>query len=747
MIRLVYGLFFFVTIIFFSCSREELSKNAFFVSKKGNDLWSGKLKEPNRDKTDGPFATLQKAKNKVRGLIRSNSYPEDGLTIYIRKGTYTLNETFVLTQEDSNLDSSIITWCAYPNEEVRFIGGKTISGFENITDSKILDRFASNHLEKILQIDLEKQGISDFGELKMTGMGLPIQQTALELFFKGNAMTLARYPNDSWLQIEDVPQFGKKLIHEGVTHTPKDGIPRGRHYGRFKFSGHRPTRWLDQKNIWMHGYWTWDWADAFIKIDHIDLANNEIFPVEPHYHYGYTKEQRFYFLNILEELDSPGEYYLNRKSGMLYFWPPNPINDGDAFVSILDEEMVHLDGASNISIEGIIFEGSRASAIQIDGGKNNRIAGCTIRNIGNVGITINGGTNNGILSCDIYETGDGGIRLSGGDRLTLEPGNNYATNNHIYRFSRINLTYRHAIRVDGVGNLVSHNYIHDAPHEAMYFSGNEHVIEYNEIHDIVKETGDSGAIHTGRDYTWRGNVIRYNYFHHLHGPGLFGVMGVYLDDFMSATTVFGNIFYKAGRAAFMGGGRDNIIENNIFVDCEASVHIDARGKTWAKYYFDGSYNTLTERMAAVNYDQPPYSVHYPKLLTYYDNDPALPKNNKVFRNISFGEKWLDIEDGVDPTLLEMKDNLIADSILCYWRGPDVKDALTGIIYTKDDQDFLNKLKGNKLIPGNPGFVDIKNENFHLKENSPAFVLGFQKIPIEKIGLYKDKFRKSLPKPK
>jgi hypothetical protein len=108
---------------------------------------------------------------------------------------------------------------------------------------------------------------------------------------------------------------------------------------------------------------------------------------------------------------------------------------------------------------------------------------------------------------------------------------------------------------------------------------------------------------------------------------------------------------------------------------------------------------------------------------------------------------LDIEDGVDPALLEMKDNLIADSILCYWRGPEVKDAPTGTIYTRKNQDFLQKLKGNEIVSGNPGFIDIENENFRLKEDSPAFKLGFQKIPIEKIGLYKDEFRKNLPKRK
>jgi len=288
-----------------------------------------------------------------------------------------------------------------------------------------------------------------------------------------------------------------------------------------------------------------------------------------------------------------------------------------------------------------------------------------------------------------------------------------------------------------VGNVASHNLIHNAPHEAIYFSGNEHLIEYNEIYDIVKETGDAGAIHTGRDYTWRGNVIRYNYFHDLHGPGLFGVMGVYLDDFMSGTIVYGNIFYRAGRAVFLGGGRDNTVENNVFIDCEASVHIDARGTTWAKNYFDGRYTVLTDRMKAVHFDQPPYSERYPELLTYYNDNPAIPKNNRVLHNVSYSKKWLDIEDGVDPQVLKMQDNVIADSILCYWRGPKVKDAPTGTIYTRSDVDFLKKLQGNLIVTGNPGFVDIKSRNFHLRKDSPAFKVGFKRIPFDKIGLHRE----------
>ena len=727
-----------------SCVTGQSSEFAFYVSPSGSDAWSGKLDQPNPAASDGPFLTLQRARQAVRDFTRLQKLPHSGLTVWIRGGTYPFSESFVLGKEDSGQEGRLVRWRAFPGEVVRLVGGKQISGFKPVTDPPILARLSSSARDHVMQVDLRDQGIRDFGELKTVGMGLPLQPAPLELFFNGRAMTLARYPNTGWLNIVDVPQSGEKLFHKGVTHTPKDGIPRGRHYGRFTYPGERPSRWGALQEIWMRGYWTWDWADAQIRAARIDTSSHTIYPVEPHYKYGYTKEQRFYFLNILEELDMPGEYYLDRSTGILYFWPPQAIASGDVFVSLLDQSMLVLDDASYLSIEGMIFEGSRGNGIVINGGRHNRIAGCTIRNVGNVGVIVQGGNDNGVLSCDIYDTGDGGIRLDGGDRMTLSPGRHYATNNHIYRFSRINLTYRHAVQIRGVGNIASHNRIHDAPHEAIYFGGNEHSIEYNEIFNIVQETGDAGAIHTGRNYTWRGNKIRFNYFHDLHGPGLFGVMGVYLDDFMSGTTVYGNIFYRAGRAMFIGGGRDNLVENNIFVDCEASVHIDARGTTWAKYYFDGTYNVLTDSMRAVNYDRPPYSERYPELLSYYDDEPAVPKNNRVFRNISMSQKWLDIEDGVDVDLLKMENNVIADSILCYWRGPDVKDALTGMVFTRTDTEFVARLTGNQLIEGDPGFSDAANGDFRLNQNSPALKLGFVPVPMDSIGLYLDEFRKQLP---
>jgi hypothetical protein len=255
---------------------------------------------------------------------------------------------------------------------------------------------------------------------------------------------------------------------------------------------------------------------------------------------------------VLAELDSPGEWYLDRQRGLLYFWPPE---DGleSAVLSVLPT-LLSLNNASWVTVRGLVLENTRATAVTIAGGEGVRVGGCLIRNVGGGGVAVNGGANHGVLGCDITQTGESGVSLSGGDRATLTPAEHFAENNHIHHYARLQRTYRPAVGLNGVGNRVSHNLIHDAPHNAIQLGGNEHVIEFNEIHRVCQETGDVGAYYMGRDWTMRGNLIRHNYFHEISGPGLHGAMAVYLDDAASGTTVFGNVFYRASRAAFIGGG-------------------------------------------------------------------------------------------------------------------------------------------------------------------------------------------------
>jgi hypothetical protein len=155
----------------------------------------------------------------------------------------------------------------------------------------------------------------------------------------------------------------------------------------------------------------------------------------------------------------------------------------------------------------------------------------------------------------------------------------------------------------------------------------------------------------------------------------------------------------------IGGGRDNVIENNIFIECTPAIHVDARGMGWAKFWFDGRDSTLMDRLKEVNYNQPPYSTRYPHLANILEDEPAVAKYNRIVRNIRFGGAWIEWLDGMNEKIVEVKDN---------------------------------------LIEGDPGFVAPEKGDFRLKPDAPALKMGFRPIPLEKIGLYKDEYRTQVP---
>jgi hypothetical protein len=258
--------------------------------------------------------------------------------------------------------------------------------------------------------------------------------------------------------------------------------------------------------------------------------------------------------------------------------------------------------------------------------------------------------------------------------------------------------YTPAISVEGVGNRVTHNLIHDAPHMAIFFGGNDHVIEFNEIHDVCLESNDAGAIYAGRDWTMRGTTIRYNYLHDITGFRGRGCVGVYLDDMFCGTRIYGNVFCRVTRAAFLGGGRDCTVENNIFVDCRPALHVDARALGWAR----GSVKTtMTQRLQAMPYASPLWRERYPELMGILQDEPAAPKGNIVARNISWGGRWDEVENKAR-SYLTFSDNCV-------------------------DQD--------------PLFEGSTPKTFRLQESSPAHKVGFKPIPFEKIGLYENEYRR------
>lgn len=712
---------------------------------------------------DGPLPTLEAARDALRQARRTNpDAAGEGALIVVHPGVYEMSRALTLDARDGGSSKNApVIWRAAmapdaQDEANRVIlrGGRAIGTWTPVRDAAALARIPESARAHVRVADLRAEGVTDFGAIAQRG------NPGLELFWRGARQPLARYPNTGWLLIADVPQTGAKRYNEGLEREKRfDGVPAGRHYGRFTCAEERPAHWAADDQIYAHGYWTWDWSDSFQRVARIDPATREVTLAEPHHNYGYTRNQRYYFLNVLEELDRPGEWYLDRARGLLYFYPPQAqLAPGDVIVSVLEEPFIQIDGASDLALEGFVIEQGRGSGIVVNGGARVTLAGHTLRNLGGEAVVITGGARHTVASCNLHDLANGAIRVEGGDRATLTPSGHEIVNNHIHRFSQWLRTGEYGVLFTGVGHRIAHNYIHDAPFEGLRLAGNDHLVEYNELCRLTQETGDAGAMHTGRDYTWRGNVFRYNYWHHMQGPGLHGATSYYLDDFASGFVLYGNLFYKAGRAVQIGGGRDNTVANNLFIECAPAIHLDARGLGWASNYFDGRYPWLFERFAELDATNPPYSTRYPALRTLIGDQPPVPKGNRIVGNISWGGgRWADFYDfwAYDfHAEIEMRDNIIADTHFVRRRAKPEKtwdpyylniDGKEGYQLTRtDDPATRAEFAGNFFESKAPGTFDPLTLRFTPANPDLLRRIGWRPLPVEKMGLQKDAWRKTLP---
>ncbi len=660
-------------IVTLAAASLRLAAATLHVAPDGNDANPGAREKP--------FATFERARDEIRKLKSTGGLPAGGIVVEARGGTYELSRALELGEGDSGAANAPVVYRARQGERVRLVGGRTVTGWKRVADPEILARLDESARGNVWQADLRALDIADLGEVAA-------RDRRLELFYRDQPMTVARWPNEGFIKITEIL---------GATPVDVRGT-KGCKEGKFACESDRLQRWVNDKDIWVHGYWFWDWAEQRHAVESID-AGKRVIGLKPPFHgYGYRKGQWFYAFNLLSELDRPGEWHLDRGAGILYFWPPGPLDRGAAVVSVIPT-LVTLKGASHLTLQGLTLEACRGTALRASAVASVRIAGCVIRNTGGHAVSLSG-TDSMVIGCDIHDTAAGGIVLEGGDRKTLLPAKLCAENNHIHHYSRWDRVYQPGISLGGVGQRAAHNLIDNAPHMAIGFSGNDHLIEFNEIHDVCYESNDAGAVYAGRNWTMRGTVVRNNYFHHIQGFEGRGCVGVYLDDQFSGTEIVGNVFYRVTRAAMIGGGRDCRIENNVFVDCVPATHVDARGLGWAA---SGS-NGLQKSLRSMPFTEPPWSARYPKLTTLLDEDPMAPRGNVIARNVCVGGRWGDFEGKAKP-LVTFESNLI-------------------------DQD--------------PGFIDAARQNFQLREDSPAFQVGFRRIPIEKIGLYRDALRASWP---
>lgn len=693
-----------------------------------------------------PFASLEKARDTVRAMKRDGVFPDRGVAVEMT-GTFAMpGVSLLLDERDGGAGAASLVTYRASESGARVIGGYALpeKGFRTVTDAATLARLPPSSRGRVVAFDLKSVGVGRLAPLpdKFSGW------SEMEVFSGGRAMRLARWPNSGWAEIAKVIDRGVKPVDHATGEWEF-----GYKGGTFEYAEEAPSRWDVSKGIWMNGFWCHDWANETLRIGAIDKEKKQITSAAIHtYGIGnaskwHTAKRRYYVFNLLEELDSPGEWYVDREGCVLYFFPV----DGDlcnVVLAVQKKPLFELAKVRHLRLEGVSFAYSTGKAVSVDACENVVLENLRVSNLTLDGIGINGGKDCGLSRCEVSDVGGTCAYVYGGDRKSLTSCGHFVTNCRLHHSGRLQRTQGKCLSFVGVGIRVTHNVIYDAPYIAVGYGGNDNVFEFNEVHSAMMESGDGGGLYTGRDWGSQGNVVRYNYFHHFGKPGVdwqktrglnpdyeplresVMVMGVYLDDCDSGDTVCDNIFYRTGWSAFVGGGRYNKILNNLFVECTSALHLDDRGLQRARPG-EGTKDgwDLLAKLQTFNWQESPWRDKYPHLADIMQDEPKLPLHNVFAKNVAINcPRFLQMHGSVKTTALsrlDFHDNLVF--------GPVNKGDLESFPQTdagKKRAEFRSETLPDSADPDVSGFKVQDSPEF--KRLAPWFAA----VPFAKIGLEK-----------
>ncbi|MBQ7153904.1 MAG: right-handed parallel beta-helix repeat-containing protein [Clostridia bacterium] len=605
--------------------------------------------------------TAKTVRRQVWELLKSGSAP-DTVTVRMAKGLYDPDD-FSFTKEDC-ADGVRVVYSADKGAVIH--GGLTVAADEwTDPDTEMLERIPENARGHVRMISLTAKGLT----AKEWGEEIPFGSSATatlyddvpkgcgsEFFTGGRRMIKARYPNaGEYLKLDAVADVGECYEFPPQNYYPERRTmrnPRGGCYIVDHDTNDRIKKWKDPSTAWIYGYLYWDWADSATPV-RVNPERREIWPKYVS-HFGARAGAHYYLYNVPEELDSEGEWYLDRKTGNLYFWPWSGAESAD--FSFRGEPLLNCTDTKNITFSGLGLTCCIANAV-VCSGENMIFERLAIDNIRENAISVSG-SNNTVSRCTMRRLGGGGIIISGGERQTLTPGNNRAENNLIDDFAQVYQTYRPGIILNGVGNAAVHNEISNSPHAAIFYGGNNHLIEYNEIHDVIKLSSDAGAIYAGRDSVAYGTVIRYNRIMH-NGSGEFVPQGIYWDDALNGQTAYGNIIADTGWwGVEVGGGRDHVVENNVIVRMrDAAIEYDDRIRRGVgnPHWWYQHHPEHLKQFKSVDREKGPWAQQFPALsrVVLEGADPEdknaffNPANSSVCNNVAIAcKKLYEVEESV-----------------------------------------------------------------------------------------------------
>lgn len=705
----------------FAAEPSTLHQADFYVSPDGNDDWSGSLAEPNADHDDGPFATLDCARRAVRDLKQTKSAD---IIVFVRGGTYLIDETIVFSLLDSATGDASITYAAYPNETPVFSSGRQIRGFKDVAGA--LPELPSVAHGKVKVAEVSGRFLTLYDE---DGL-LPRARSLGFIPLAGSSRNELRFPEGQlkdWHNLEDV-EIAVRPHHAWIVNM-------------------LPLKSVDEKK-----------QIARTSVD-ATYAMNRL-------HFLKTTPS-CWVENTLEELDEPGEWALNTQTGKLYLWPRNDspvvapqlselirvegvidlkgpqdqpvrnlrfrgltfkhgeryqLSENDAGLQhdwdMLDKDnaLIRLRGTEDCVIEDCHFLHSGSNAIRVDlHGQKNKTSGNHIEHMGGGGILLCGygpgtkdvNSNNLIYNNHIHHVGE--IYWHSPGIFLWQSGHNRVANNLIHHtpytalivsgcmtdfFARSGRELTKTIRWNEIGKKASKKRKLTASDVRPYLHSHDNLIEYNEIHHAMQKLGDGNAIYirgAGAD-----NIIRRNYIHHLVAPMIMQA-AIRTDGGQMDTLISENLIYKCTSQGILLK-LNNRCENNIVADIIAPP----RG-----YYLSVREGPLTGATIRRN--------------IFYSTDAQC----KFIDELPPG-KGRTSEDRRGRKLAVSTD---ADTDLNIYFC--TADKSKGEAMLKMQRAGGADLKSRSV---DPMFVDPQNGDFRFKPNSPAVEMGIVPIDLSKIGL-------------
>lgn len=591
-----------------------------YVSPTGDDSNAGTI--------TAPFKTLSRVQQEIeniRDTIASDK--EEDVTVYLMGGTYYSDAESLLSVNSSNggTDNISVLYKAYGDEKVYLSAGVNVpySAFGQVTDSVALSRIPASVQDKVLCADLTGLGIKDYGSHIHFDHQISYDEVnQSELFVDGNAMTVARWPNEgfAYTGYTSETNTSDSSAAEVVVESVED----------------RAKNWANEKYGQAEIFVDQNFSTRFTDITSVD-ASTGYFNVSRIPNYTITRNKRYYVFNILEELDTAGEYYIDKDNNKLYYYPDSSFGAASSVTLSANKNVVSLDNTTNIAFENLVFQDATSRLVSVTNSSNITFTDCVFRNSGNAGIYCSDSSGVVVKNSKIYNTGLIGAFVGGGNldefvngtSDTLVYGNNVIDSCEIYNTSRWTSTTGHGVFLYGAGNEVKDSVIYDINHAAVVFRGLEHKVTGNEIYNVCKTVNDAGAIYSGRYIYTRGNVVSGNYIHDVKGYSK-TVFGIYFDDKLSDNTITDNIFINNTGAIRVSGGRSVNVTDNFIYNCSRSINYP-------------SYTDVNLTISDYEALSDAFKLRYPDVTDVIsDDNPSYPKNSVVTGNVIYNSAEPDI---------------------------------------------------------------------------------------------------------